>query len=135
MQDTSPNQNRLVLFGALLMMAMFTGCDNRAFDANEEVAALDTYYADIVLPREWEVKSIEEYGRGDLVVEVEIGAAKHARFIKSKSRMAQFRIAKLACPTHVPNLRDAFRKGTRVWVRLVADREELATSICPLTYA
>ncbi|HEY9164353.1 MAG TPA: hypothetical protein VIN57_07055 [Magnetovibrio sp.] len=80
----------------------------------------------------WTVESIIQDNKGSkLDTIVIVTSDTDVQRIKMLSRMEQFTIAKLACPTITPALRDALGK-TRVWVHLqTSKKEDLTSSICP----
>lgn len=131
MKNTFRHRNRLSLAGLVLTAGLLAACGLGDADQKTGPAALDEHYANRQLPRDWTMKTIRKKRNGDLLLVVEIESENAIRFIKSKSRMTQFKIAKKACPVNTTELQKALGKGQRVWVRLATGSEKLTTSICP----
>lgn len=99
----------------------------------EAVPVFVDYYATHPLTNGWKVKGImPDFASGRLVVQVVVTSDADVSHIKSLSRMEQFSVAKIACPTMSPALQDAIGSKARVWVQLKTKKEVLTTSVCPL---
>jgi len=99
---------------------------------DQAASALTGYYAQHPPERNWVVETIKPDSENHkLVVDVMVEDETDVGHIKMLSRMEQFTIAKLACPTMTADLRTAIGDGTRVWVQLKAPKEILTRSICP----
>lgn len=106
-------------------------CGESASHMNQAAVALSEHYASYPPASGWTVESIIQDDKNEkLVAVVLVTSDTDIQRIKILSRMEQFTIAKLACPTMTPALRGALGK-TRVWVRLKTPKEELTSSICP----
>lgn len=116
---------------ALAAMLSLGACGDSAGHMDEAAVALSEHYASHPPTNGWVVKNIIQDNDNDkLVALVMITSDDDIQRLKMLSRMEQFTIAKLACPTMTPALRDTLG-DTRVWVRLKTQKEELTASICP----
>jgi hypothetical protein len=99
---------------------------------DQAATALADYYSKFPPSSGWSVESIIQDNSGlKLDAMVTVTSDSDQQRIKMLSRMEQFTIAKLACPTMKPALREALG-NIRVWVHLQdAKKKELASSICP----
>lgn len=116
---------------AALALAGVAGCSDKSSHMDEAAAALSEYFATHPFERDWSVETIAIMDADNkLVAKVLVNSDTDVGRLRLLSRMEQFTIAKLACPTMTPELRDALG-DTRIWVQLVADGKELTSSICP----
>lgn len=117
------------LGSALLLSVCACGGDGRIDGA---VSALSVHYAITPPNQKWELISITpkpETNRIDVAVNV-TSESDVSRLI-SLSRMEQFAVAKLACPTKTAELTAAIGTELRIWVHLYAENKEVTASICP----
>lgn len=107
-------------------------CGESATSMDQASNVLAEYYATHPPASGWTVESIIQDNQGaKLDTIVIVTSDSDVQRIKMLSRMEQFTIAKLACPTITPPLRDALGE-TRVWVHLkTVKKEDLTSSICP----
>lgn len=117
---------------ATTMLFGVGACGESATSMDQASTALAEYYAAHPPASGWTVESIVQDNQGvKLDTIVIVTSDTDVQRIKMLSRMEQFTIAKLACPTITPPLRDALGKA-RVWVHLkTAKKEDLTSSICP----
>lgn len=119
----------LVISTALMLSVSACGED---IDLNQSANALNDYYATHPPARGWTVNSVSpDLNAGKLIVEVLVTSQKDVDHIKALSRMEQFAIAKLPCPSMTPELRTAIGKDARVWVHLKSEKAAITSSICP----
>ena len=112
--------------------AVLVACGESSEEKMEKaIQSLKSYYAAHSPPRGWSVSHIAADADDKLRVDIKINSESDINQIKSRSRMDQFQIAKLGCPTATPALKKTIHDKTRVWVRLISNSEELALSICP----
>ena len=110
-------------------------CGESTKSMDQASTALAEYYATHPPASGWTVESIIQDNQGaKLDTIVIVTSDTDVQRIKLLSRMEQFTVAKLACPTITPPLREALGK-TRVWVHLkTVKKEDLTSSICPGKY-
>lgn len=119
-----------LIISTTLMLGV-SACGEDA-DLNQSANALNDYYATHPPARGWTVNSVSpDLNSGKLIVEVLVTSQKDVDHIKTLSRMEQFAIAKLPCPTMTPELRAAISEDTRVWIHLKSEKAAITSSICP----
>ena len=119
----------LVISTALMLSVSACGDD---IDLNQSANALNDYYASHPPARGWTVNSVSpDLNAGKLIVEVLVTSQKDVDHIQTLSRMEQFAIAKLPCPSMTPALSTAIGKDTRVWIHLKSEKAAITSSICP----
>lgn len=118
-------------FGIIALAAALVSCKSSGPDVVEGFSSLEAYYTQSPLPRDWSLSGFTTDDNGKYVIEVLVESTNDIRLIRSKSRMNQFNIAKLACPTNASDFQKILGKQARIWVRLMSETGELTSSICP----
>lgn len=126
------HRTRHLALPAVVALVLGLGACSDGVPLSQAASALSAHYATHPLTREWKVETVKPDSENDkLVVEIMVMDETDVGHIKSLSRMEQFSVAKLACPTMNPKLRTAIGSDARVWVYLKTQKETLTSSICP----
>ena len=114
------------------LILSISACGDNGPSLQKAAAALASHYTSHPPDRGWKVETVSpDIESGKLMVEVSVTSENDIAHIKGLSRMEQFSVAKLACPTLTPTLRAAIGTKARVWVHLKTKKKTLTTSICP----
>lgn len=117
----------LFLLGVALLV--LGACGDSEEQAIEDITLLKKYYRASPPPPGWKVNRISANSDGTYRVEILITSESDVHYIKTLSRMSQFKVAKKACPPTHSAAADSI--DHRVWVHLTTKAEELTSSICP----
>lgn len=125
-----PIATSVKIIGCLALMSVAACGDSSSID--NAISALSVHYAITPPNQKWELASIKPASDSKLIdVVVNVTSESDVSYLKTLSRMEQFTVAKLACPTATPELKAALGKNLRVWVHLYAQNKEMTSSICP----
>lgn len=116
----------------VLMSFFVVACGDDKRKAVEHVKSLQTYYKETEPKTNWKMTGISaDTNAKRIYVDFLVTSQSELERILAVSRMQQFAIAKLACPSLDSSVINAIHEDLAIWVRLSSAADVITLSICP----